>query len=107
MREVLEAIDRWRARGEGVALATVVKAWGSSPRPLGSRMAVSAGGEIAGSVSGGCVEGAVVEEARAVLESGMPRLVAYGVSDETAWSVGLSCGGQIEVFIERLEDDGR
>jgi xanthine/CO dehydrogenase XdhC/CoxF family maturation factor len=107
MREVLEAIDRWRARGESVALATVVKAWGSSPRPLGSRMAVSAGGEIAGSVSGGCVEGAVVEEALAVLESGTPRLVAYGVSDETAWSVGLSCGGQIEVFIERLEAEAR
>jgi len=103
VREILEAIDRWRARGEAVALATVVKAWGSSPRPLGSKMAVSATGDIAGSVSGGCVEGAVVEEARAVLEDGRPRRVAYGVSDETAWSVGLSCGGQIEVFIERLE----
>jgi xanthine/CO dehydrogenase XdhC/CoxF family maturation factor len=103
MRDVLQAIDRWRARGEAVALATVVKAWGSSPRPLGSKMAVSGSGEIAGSVSGGCVEGAVVAEAIAVLEDGAPRLVAYGVSDETAWSVGLSCGGQIEVFIERLE----
>jgi xanthine/CO dehydrogenase XdhC/CoxF family maturation factor len=106
MRDVFEAIDRWRARGEEVALATVVKAWGSSPRPLGSKMAVSSKGEIAGSVSGGCVEGAVVEEALAVLGSGRPKLIAYGVSDETAWSVGLSCGGQIEIFIEPLAEGG-
>ena len=103
MRELLAEIDRWRADGKKVALATVVKAWGSAPRPLGSKMAVSDGGDIAGSVSGGCVEGAVVEEAQAVLADGAPRLARFGVSNETAWSVGLSCGGRIEIFIEPLE----
>jgi xanthine/CO dehydrogenase XdhC/CoxF family maturation factor len=103
MREILEQIDRWQGEGKRVAVATVVKVWGSAPRPLGSKMVISSKGEMAGSVSGGCVEGAVAEEARAVLESGEPKLVHFGVSDDTAWSVGLSCGGQIEVFIESLE----
>jgi xanthine/CO dehydrogenase XdhC/CoxF family maturation factor len=100
MRDILSQIRTWQTQGKEVALATVVHAWGSSPRPLGSKMAISSDGEIAGSVSGGCVEGAVVEEALAVLNSGAPKLVEYGVSDDLAWSVGLSCGGQLEVFIE-------
>ena len=102
MQDLLPQIDEWRRRGRRVALATVVKAWGSSPRPLGSKMAVTDAGEMAGSVSGGCVEGAVVSEAASVLAGGEAKLVSYGVSDETAWSVGLSCGGTIEVFIEPL-----
>lgn len=103
MRDVLSDIGLWRQQGKGVAIATVVKAWGSSPRPIGSRLAVSSSGDLAGSVSGGCVEGAVVEEAQQVLETGHPRLVRYGVTDERAWSVGLTCGGEIEIFIEALE----
>ncbi len=84
-----------------IAIATVVKVWGSAPRPLGSKMAISSRGEMAGSVSGGCVEGAVFEEAQSVLWEGSPKLVSFGVDQETAWSVGLSCGGQIDIFIER------
>ena len=105
MRDVLPRIRQWRRQGKRVALATVVKVWGSAPRPLGSKMAVSDAGDMAGSVSGGCVEGAVLAESEAVLTSGEPKLVSYGVTDETAWSVGLSCGGTIEVFIESLEAD--
>lgn len=103
MREVLEQIDAWQGQGKQVAVATVVKVWGSAPRPLGSKMIVSSAGEMAGSVSGGCVEGAVVEEATSVLATGEPKLVHFGVTDDRAWSVGLSCGGEIEVFIETLE----
>ena len=102
MREVLSDIDRWRSEGKAVALATVVKVYGSAPRPLGAKMAVSAQGEMAGSVSGGCVEGAVVQEALAVLKTGQPKLVEYGIADELAISVGLACGGNIEVFVEPL-----
>jgi len=102
MRDLLPDIDRWRAAGDQVALATVVRTWGSAPRGLGSRMALTGGG-IAGSVSGGCVEGAVVEAGRDVLATGRPRLLHFGVADETAWAVGLSCGGVIEVFVEPLD----
>ena len=102
MREVLSDIDRWRSEGKAVALATVVKVYGSAPRPLGAKMAVSAQGEMAGSVSGGCVEGAVVQEALAVLKTGQPKLVEYGIADELAISVGLACGGNIEIFVEPL-----
>ena len=104
MHEYLADIERWMAAGKHVAMATVVKAWGSSPRPLGSKMLISSSGDVVGSVSGGCVEGAVVEEAQGVLKSGRPKLVAYGVSDDQAWAVGLSCGGEIEVFIEQLAE---
>jgi xanthine/CO dehydrogenase XdhC/CoxF family maturation factor len=107
MRDLFADIDGWSADGKEVAVATVVKVWGSSPRPLGSKMAVSSAGEMAGSVSGGCIEGAVVEEAQGVLTSGDPKLVRFGVSDDLAWSLGLSCGGEIEVFIERLEREHR
>ncbi len=106
MRDLLPEIERWRRGGRRVALATVVKAWGSAPRPLGAKMAVSSVGDVAGSVSGGCVEGAVIEEAREVLDSGDPRLLRFGVTDERAWEVGLSCGGEIEVFVERLPETG-
>ena len=104
MREVLEEVDRWRRNGKQVALATVVSVWGSAPRQPGSKMAISSAGEIAGSVSGGCVEGAVIERALDVLETGTPELVRFGVSDEQAWEVGLTCGGAIEIFIEPLGD---
>ncbi len=103
MRDVLPTIERWRANGEDVALATVVKAMGSSPRQLGAKMAVTRSGDMVGSVSGGCVEGAVFEEAQKVLKTRKPKLVRYGVADELAWEVGLACGGIIEVFIEPLD----
>lgn len=102
MRELLPAIDRWRAENKRVALATVVKLYGSAPVPLGSKMAISSAGEMAGSVSGGCVEGAVVQEALVILESDRPKLLLYGIADELAQSVGLACGGTIEVFVEPL-----
>ena len=103
MNETLPEIALWRGRGERVALATVVKVEGSAPRPVGAKMAVSSGGELAGSVSGGCVESAVFEEAQDVLASGTPKLLRYGITDEMAWDVGLACGGTIEVFVEPLD----
>ncbi|MDQ3655559.1 MAG: XdhC family protein [Chloroflexota bacterium] len=104
MSEWLPEIDTWRAEGKQVAVATVVTVEGSAPRPVGARMAVTAKGELAGSVSGGCVENAVVMEAQEVLRSGTPRLVRYGITDDMAWDVGLACGGTIEVFVEPVED---
>jgi xanthine dehydrogenase accessory factor len=101
MKEIAADLRRWRQRGEKVALATVVATRGSSPRPVGSRLAISEQGELAGSVSGGCVENEVYEEAQAILAGAEPRLVSYGISDEQAWSVGLPCGGEIDVFIEQ------
>ncbi|MBI1297876.1 XdhC family protein [bacterium] len=103
MREILPALERWRAQGKEVALATVVKVYGSAPRPLGSKMAVTADGEMIGSVSGGCVEGAVIQEALEVLADGRPKLIPFGISDESAWAVGLACGGIIEVYVEPIE----
>ena len=105
MKEVVPDIERWRGRGERFALATVVATRRSAPRPVGSKLAVSESGELAGSVSGGCVESDVYECARKVLETGEPQLVSYGIADEEAWSVGLPCGGEIDVFVERLEDE--
>ena len=104
MRDVLPDIERWRAEGRPVALATVVATWGSAPRTVGGKMAVAADGRIVGSVSGGCVEGAVVEAASEVLTTGKARLLKFGVSDDTAWSVGLACGGAIEVLVEPLPE---
>jgi len=100
--DILPDIDRWHAAGMKVAVATVIRTVGSSPRPLGSRMAVSEAGGIAGSVSGGCIEGAVFEEAQSVLEDGRPKRLRYGISDEQAWAVGLTCGGEVEVLVERI-----
>lgn len=102
MQEILADIQTWRARGDRVALATVTWTGGSTPRAIGAKMAVNSRGEFVGSVSGGCVEGAVIDEARAVLKSGKPKLVSYGISDDMAWDVGLACGGSIRVFIEEL-----
>ncbi|MGH9319631.1 MAG: XdhC family protein [Vicinamibacteria bacterium] len=104
-RDVARDIERFRSEGEEIALATVVRTWGSGPRGPGAKMAVTKDARLTGSVSGGCVEAAVVEEGREVLETGQPKLLRFGVSDETAWNVGLSCGGTIEIFVERLEDD--
>jgi xanthine dehydrogenase accessory factor len=103
MKEILDDIDRWRAAGKQVAVARVVDIEGSGPREPGAAMAVSEDGEVAGSVSGGCVEGAVVTEALDVLESGSPgRLVTFGYSDDEAFAVGLTCGGTIHLFVEPL-----
>jgi xanthine dehydrogenase accessory factor len=102
MREILPSVETWREKGAEIALATVIETWGSSPRKVGAKMAVSDDGAIAGSVSGGCVEGAVVEEALQALKKGQGRLLHFGVADETAWEVGLACGGTIEVFVEPL-----
>jgi xanthine dehydrogenase accessory factor len=100
MREVLTEFKRWRReKKEEVAIATVVETWGSSPRPLGSKMIVSESGEMAGSVSNGCIEGAVFEEAQKVLAEGKGKLIEYGVADETAFEVGLACGGHIAVYV--------
>ncbi len=102
MREVLSELQVWTAGGEQIALATVVETWGSSPRPLGSKMIVTRSGKMAGSVSNGCIEGAVFEESQKVLKAGKPRLAAFGVADDVAFSVGLACGGHIEVYIQPL-----
>lgn len=101
--DVLGEARRWLESGRRVALATVVSTWGSSPRPTGSHLAVDQAGKIVGSVSGGCIEGAVVTEALEVMETGKPRLLEYGVTNDLAWEVGLACGGRIEVFVEALE----
>lgn len=103
MRDIFSDVDGWRERGERIAVATVVQTWGSAPRAAGSKMALTADNEIAGSVSGGCVEGAVYETGVEVIETGQPRLLHFGVADETAWEVGLACGGMIDVFVESLD----
>ena len=103
MREILDDLDRWRAAGERVALARVVDIDGSAPRLPGAAMAVNEHGEVAGSVSGGCVEGAAVAESLDVLETSRPRLVSFGYSDDDAFAVGLTCGGTIHLFIEPLD----
>ena len=101
--EIFPAIRRWKESGQGVAIATVVQTWGSSPRREGSHLTVNERGEFVGSVSGGCIEGAVVTEALAVIADGKVRTLEFGVSDEQAWEVGLACGGRVRVFVERLE----
>lgn len=100
--DVLATAATWAAEGRPVAIATVVETWGSSPRPAGSRMAISGDGRMAGSVSGGCIEGAVADAALQTLASGAPSLLSFGVSNERAWEVGLACGGKVSVFVERL-----
>lgn len=100
---LLEQAASWRTEGRKVALATVVETWGSSPRPAGSQLIVDDKGRMQGSVSGGCIEGAVVQEANRVMADGAPALLEFGVSNEQAWEVGLACGGTVRVFVERVE----
>jgi len=102
LEAVLAQAQAWKLEGLGVALATVVKTWGSSPRPAGSKLCVNERGEFVGSVSGGCIESAVIHDALEVMTTGAPRLLSFGVSDETAWEVGLACGGKVEVFVEAV-----
>jgi xanthine/CO dehydrogenase XdhC/CoxF family maturation factor len=101
--ETIETALLWRGQGAGVALATVTRTWGSSPAPAGSQMAIAADGRFAGSVSGGCIEAAVIDAAVRVIATGTPALLSFGVTEERAWEVGLACGGQVEVFVEALE----
>ena len=100
--DVLGTARHWLDAGETVALATVTETWGSSPRPPGSQMAVTASGRMAGSVSGGCIEGAVADAAQQTMQTGSPLLLDFGITDERAWEVGLACGGKLKVFVERL-----
>jgi xanthine/CO dehydrogenase XdhC/CoxF family maturation factor len=101
--DTLAEARAWRDKGRKVALATVVKTWGSSPRPEGSRLVVDDAGSFIGSVSGGCIEGAVILEALETIKDGKPRLLDYGVTNEQAWEVGLACGGRVQVFVERVD----
>ncbi len=103
MREVTADIDRWLAHSESIALATVLQTWGSSPRQVGAKLALTASGAVSGSVSGGCVEGAVIETGFGVIKTGQPQLLHLGVANDTAWDVGLACGGSIDVFVQRLD----
>ena len=103
MKDVLTDVDAWVARGDRVALATVIDVKRSAPRPPGAKMAINDKGEVSGAVSGGCVEGAVVEVAEEVLRGGAPRLLHFGIADSDAWDVGLPCGGEIDVYVERYE----
>jgi len=100
--DILKIAEEWRESGRDVAVATVVETWGSAPRPVGSNLVIDNEGNFLGSVSGGCVEGAVVAEAMDVIDSGKPKLLEFGVADETAWKVGLSCGGTIRVYVEKV-----
>jgi xanthine/CO dehydrogenase XdhC/CoxF family maturation factor len=101
--DVLEQAASWRQAGRGVAIATVTATWGSSPRPVGSQLVVDDKGRMSGSVSGGCIEGAVVREAQEVIAGSKPRLLDFGVTNEQAWEVGLACGGKLQIWLEALE----
>jgi len=101
--DVLTMAERWRREGRGVALATVVETWGSAPRPVGSHLVIDERDNFLGSVSGGCVEGEVIAEAAEVIKNGKPKLLEFGVADETAWRAGLSCGGTIRVYVEKVD----
>jgi xanthine dehydrogenase accessory factor len=103
VKDVIADVDKWVERGDEVALATVIDVKRSAPRPPGAKMAVNSRGEVSGAVSGGCVEGAVVAVAEDVLKGGAPRLLHFGIADSEAWDVGLPCGGEIDVFVERYE----
>jgi len=99
---VLQEAVRWLDQGRKVALATVIETWGSAPQPVGSQLVIDSQGNFAGSVSGGCVEGEVVSEAQDVIAAELPRILSYGVADETAWKVGLACGGRIRIYVEPM-----
>jgi len=101
--DVLAQVRQWQEAGKAVALATVVNTWGSSPCGAGSHLAVNADSAFVGSVSGGCIEGAVVTEALQVIADGKPRQLEFGVTDEMAWSIGLACGGKVQIYVERVE----
>ncbi|MBV8567722.1 MAG: XdhC family protein [Methylobacteriaceae bacterium] len=101
--DILAKAQEWREAGKAVAIATVVSTWGSAPRPVGSHLVIDEDGNFLGSVSGGCVEGAVVTEAMDVIETTKPKMLEFGVADETAWKVGLSCGGTIKVYVEKVD----
>lgn len=103
LMDPLTTAEQWQAEGRHVAIATVIQTWGSAPRPAGSHLVIDGDGNFEGSVSGGCVEGAVIGEAQDVIASGHPKMLEFGVADETAWRVGLSCGGTIHVYVERLD----
>ena len=105
--DILATAEAWAREGRGVALATVIETWGSAPRPVGSHLVIDADGAFQGSVSGGCVEGAVVAEAADVSAEGRPRVLDFGGADETAWEVGLSCGGRIRVYVEPVTGGGQ
>ena len=100
--DILNEAEAWRRSGRDVALATVVETWGSAPRPVGSHLVIDGEGKFLGSVSGGCVEGDVITEAMDVIGDGKPRMLEFGVADETAWRSGLSCGGRIKVYVEKI-----
>lgn len=100
--DILKQAEAWHLEGRGVAIATVMETWGSAPRPVGSHLIIDQDGNFLGSVSGGCVEGAVISEAIDVIASGTARMLEFGVADETAWRVGLSCGGKIHVYVEKV-----
>ncbi|MBX9457208.1 MAG: XdhC family protein [Rhizobium sp.] len=102
LRQPLYIAEAWKREGRDVAMATVIETWGSAPRPVGSHLVIDGEGNFEGSVSGGCVEGAVISEAMDVITSGAPRMLEFGVADETAWRVGLSCGGRISVYVEKI-----
>ena len=103
MKEIVAEVERWRQDGEKIVVATVVATRRSAPRPIGASLAISESGKMCGSVSGGCVESDVFESAQEVFETGKPKLLSYGIEDDVAWSVGLPCGGEIDVFVERVE----
>ncbi|HSP25363.1 MAG TPA: XdhC family protein [Saliniramus sp.] len=101
--DILRQAEAWKRDRRGVAIATVVETWGSAPRPVGSHLVIDEEGNFVGSVSGGCVEGAVIADALDVIDGGKPKMLEFGVADETAWRVGLSCGGRIRVYVERVD----
>lgn len=101
-RDPLDIAEAWKGERRDIALATVIETWGSAPRPVGSHLVIDARGNFEGSVSGGCVEGEVISEAVDVIASGMARMLEFGVADETAWRVGLSCGGRIAIYVEKI-----
>ena len=102
-QEILSAAVDWKRQGKGVAIATVTATWGSSPRPTGSQLVVDTDGRMLGSVSGGCIEGAVFKEAQEVIADGKPRRLDFGITNEQAWEVCLACGGKLQVFVERVD----
>jgi len=103
VKEILPEVEQWRKDGEKIVVATVVATRRSAPRPIGASLAISESGKMCGSVSGGCVESDVFENAQDVFESGEPKMLSYGIDDDVAWSVGLPCGGEIDVFVERID----